>query len=64
MSILSTIKKIANIINTKSKDFRNRRERDKLKSGVLKNVLFLVTDKVRLFCGTAGEYSQIFWGYL
>ncbi|KAJ5223176.1 uncharacterized protein N7469_009416 [Penicillium citrinum] len=45
-------------------DFRNRRERDDLKPGVLKNVLFLVTDEARLSCGTAHECSQIFWGYL
>lgn len=56
--------KIASIINTRHRDFRNRREKDDLKSGVLKNALFLVTDDARLSCGTAGEGSEIFWGYL
>jgi hypothetical protein len=51
-------------INIRPRDFRNRRERDDLKPGVLKNVLLLVTDEARLSCGTAGECSQIFWGYL
>lgn len=52
------------IINIRLRDFRNRCERDDLKPGVLKNVLFLITDEERLSCGTAGECSEIFWGYL